>query len=529
MRMSGIAVLVCLCLTSAAWAADWEQWRGPSRNGVATDATELLEAFPAEGLKPLWTSEKILADKSGGFGSVTVVGGKVYVYANPRNPVPLTTRTLSKSALNRLGWVKEMPEDLVTKLEEARLSDERAGLLGRAKIRNWVRAWVDKNVTAEQKKFARVCETRLSRGKGAMSVEECRKLEGIVDNEFADVAAFDKWLDENALSKAARAAVVKAVPKTVDTALDKVFCLDAETGKRIWLQELPGVPSTWQSSSTPCIVDGKCYVAGSGDKMYCLDAETGDIIWQGKFGQGRGRDMGSSFAVVDGCAMLMGGELLGLDAATGKELWRNKDVRGIHTSVAIWQHDGRKLAVVCGPKETVCVDPATGKTLWKVAGGGSSTPAIVGDDMVVFTSDKKLGLVAYKLNLTGPEKLWNVPVSDRGSSPVIHDGHVYAIGGGGKSQAVCIELATGKVVWQEKTRLGEFSSPIVADGKLLHAFGKGFCMIEASPKGYKLIGKAAVPAVKCTSPALADGRVYLRMMEGVACFDLRKPKVGGAE
>jgi outer membrane protein assembly factor BamB len=527
MRTIGMTVAVYLCLISvAASAADWEQWRGPTRNGVSTDLTELLDAFPAEGLKPLWVSEKIKADKDGGFGSVAVVGGRVFVYANPRHPVPLDTRTLSSRAMQRLGWAKGMPDDLLAKVEEARLSPERTALK-RNQIRNWVRAWTGKNVPRQQQRYKGVCETRLSRGQGALPVEDMRKLEDILDNEFADVAAFEKWLDDNAIGKAARNAVVRAVPTTTDTALDKVFCLDAETGKRIWCQELPGTPSTWQSSSTPCVVDGKCYVAGSGDKMYCLNAETGEIIWQGEFGPGRAKDMGSSFAVVDGCAMLMGGNLLGLDAATGKELWRNKDVSGIHASAALWLHEGRKLAVVCSSKETFCVDPATGKTLWRVPGGGASTPAIVGDDMVVLTNDKKVGLIAYKLNLTAPKKLWNVLGSDRGASPVIHDGHVYSVGN--KAQIVCVELATGTVKWQQKERPGEYSSPIVADGKLLHALDKGFCMIEATPTAYKLLGKAAMPTVRCTSPAIVGGRVYLRMRDGVACYDLRKPEEEGAE
>jgi len=530
MRTSGMAVVVCFCLITAAWAADWEQWRGPTRNGVATDPTELLDAFPAGGLKPLWASEKILADQKGGFGSVAVADGKVYVYANPRHPIPLETRTLAAAGLRALGWVKGIPEDLVAKVEEARISEERAGLK-RAEIRKWLGAWVRKNVPKEQEKFSRVCALRLARGKAGVPAEDCKRLEEIVDREFPDAAAFEKWLDENTIGEAARKAVLRVVPTTVDTAKDKVFCLDAETGKRVWLRELPGVPSTWQSSSTPCVVDGKCYVAGSGGKMYCLDAGTGEVVWEGEFEGGKGKDVASSFAVVDGCAMLVGGNLLGLDAKTGEELWRNTDVRGIHSSVAIWVYNGlrddRKFAVVCSGKETICVDPTTGKTLWKVPGGGASTPAIVGDNMVVLAADKNTGLVAYKLNLIKPKKLWSVPGADRGASPVIYDNYVYSVGN--KSQIVCVELATGKVAWLQKEKTGEYSSPILADGKLLHVLGKGFCMIEASPDGYKLLGKSPIPTVRCTSPALVDGRVYLRMKDGVACFDLRKPKTEGVE
>ena len=61
-------------------------------------------------------------------------------------------------------WVKGMPEDLVAKCEEARLSDERAGL-DRRMIRSWARAWVTKNVTKEQRAAAKIVNFGIIYGK----------------------------------------------------------------------------------------------------------------------------------------------------------------------------------------------------------------------------------------------------------------------------------------------------------------------------------------------------------------------------
>ena len=47
-------------------------------------------------------------------------------------------------------------------------------------------------------------------------------------------------------------------------------------------------------------------------------------------------------------------------------------------------------------------------------------------------------------------------------------------------------------------------------------------MIQATPEKYVLLGSFE-PKGLCafTSPAVADGRMYLRLRDGLACYDLR--------
>ncbi len=71
MRVSRWFVLTSCVL---AMAADWPGWRGPDRSGASKE-TGLLQKWPKEGPELAWTFE----NAGTGFGSVAVVGGRVYV------------------------------------------------------------------------------------------------------------------------------------------------------------------------------------------------------------------------------------------------------------------------------------------------------------------------------------------------------------------------------------------------------------------------------------------------------------------
>ena len=70
-----IQTFAILLLSSAApvQANDWPQWRGPNRDGVWTE-TGILQAFPGEGLKVRWR-----APVGPGWSSPVVAGGRVYL------------------------------------------------------------------------------------------------------------------------------------------------------------------------------------------------------------------------------------------------------------------------------------------------------------------------------------------------------------------------------------------------------------------------------------------------------------------
>jgi outer membrane protein assembly factor BamB len=312
------------------------------------------------------------------------------------------------------------------------------------------------------------------------------------------------------------------------TAADEVFCLDAASGKTVWKSRLPEDGVAEAGSSTPCVVKGRLYVVGSGSKVYCLNADSGSPIWEAKLSRPGNKPIASSVAVVGKVAVLLADLLTGLDAETGKVLWTQQRITGHESSPALWTTKGRDYVICNSARETHGVDPADGKILWSVPGGGKSTPVVAqeygGDFLINMADNGRTGLSAHRLTDRGPQKLWALPVSDRGSSPVAFDGHVYAVAGGGTghgARLLCVHLDTGKVAWEEVIDFAEVSSPVVADGKVFAVCGTFLWLLQATPEKYSVLSQADYRITLCTSPAVAEGRLYVRQASAVACYDLR--------
>jgi outer membrane protein assembly factor BamB len=63
--------------TISAWADDWPQWLGPWRTGVSTEKG-LARSWPVGGPKLVWK----VTDVGDGYGSPSIVGGRIYVLGN---------------------------------------------------------------------------------------------------------------------------------------------------------------------------------------------------------------------------------------------------------------------------------------------------------------------------------------------------------------------------------------------------------------------------------------------------------------
>ena len=127
----------------------------------------------------------------------------------------------------------------------------------------------------------------------------------------------------------------------------------------------------------------------------------------------------------------MAGKLVALDVETGKELWRANELSASNSSPVIWEDQGKVRLIVNARSNVSCLDPATGEVLWTAQGGGESTPVVVGDWLVTYSRQEKIGLAGYNCPVNGAEMVWNHALEARRtqSTPVIFEGHVYFAGG----------------------------------------------------------------------------------------------------
>ena len=518
--MSRSAWLVLFMLVAPfASAGDWPQWRGPNRNGSAEASPKLADAWPKEGLKPVWKSAPIPSGQAGGLGSVVVADGKAFVCVNWK--VPNDRRIFPADALNRFGWNADLPDELAQKLEAARLSEKRAKLQGE-ELNKYIKEFIAANLETPGapppgqqtlvQRFSGCVQSRLKQGPDALTWEALAKLGGLRDMEFTTAAECDKLMTELGLPQPARKQALDALV-AVATFTDTVICLDAITGKEVWKREFPGRGCDWGCSATPTIVDGKCFVAASNARFYCLSAKDGALVWIAATKNG-GR-VASSALAAGNAVFVLGGELLAFNKENGRLLWCQPKVKATENSPVLWTSDGKNY-LICNTQDKVfCVEPEKGDVLWQADGGGCATATISGDTLVVYC---ERGLLAYTLTPQAAQPLWaKKEWHDRGASALIYQDCVYIVGG----RIGCLDLKTGGVKWEQKAG-GEITSPILVDGKIISGIENcaWTVMFKAAPEKYEELGRAKLEQLTCSSPAVAGGRLYVRLNDGVGCFDL---------
>lgn len=320
---------------------------------------------------------------------------------------------------------------------------------------------------------------------------------------------------------------------------DVIVCLDSATGRQIWIQKYKTHHVFHEASGSPCVIGDRVYVMGARN-AFCLETETGKLVWQRYMG-GRARDRtvsqegqehSTSFALIGDKAILCAGDTTALDIATGAPRWYSPEAggyAGTMTSLAFWQKRSRIYGIYVGNYGLFCIDPVTGGLYWTTGGtragiGFASSPAVDGDLCAVTAWDE---LRVYQLTTIKPTLVWKAPITDNYSSPVIWNSHVYTVGKNGRGTAhfiTCRDLMTGKIAWAREVDRPEYSSPIIAEGKLFALVENGatLVMVDASPAGGgKVLGQLKVDAFHWTSPVLSGGFLYLRTPGGFACYDLR--------
>ena len=515
-----LTVLVFVTASLAPAGADWPQWRGPNRDCVAPDGGALSDAWPQKGPPLVWTSERIPGGNAGGYGSVVVAQGRVYLLCTPKWNEPITERPLNRGWGNRLGYVppaRRPPAELDKKVEAARCSQERAKLQ-RKQLGPWIKKFIADNLTTEEdkKKLTSVINSRLAQGDKALTWEDLDKVAALKGKGFADQAGLDKWLDECGFKGEVRKRIAGQFPTTKQMSNDVLWCLDAKDGKKVWSKTYPGVPLTYGNSNTPAVFDGKVFAIGSNSVAYCFDAATGAEVWTYKGSRGQ---RSSSFLLLDGKAIALLGPLTALDAAKGTVLWKQQKIGGVHQSPIAWTHEGKTYVIANTDRSVYCVDPKDGAILWRVRGGGWGTPAVAGNRLVVYSGPAKQ-LLCYTISPEKAEKAWGVKVGgDRGASPTIWKGHVYVYQAG---RALCVELNEGKICWDQKLGTCECGSAVLANGKLLGVGGggKGLFLTKAVPDKYTPLTKTRLQVTDCTTPAVVNGRMYVRRPNAVGCYDL---------
>ncbi|MHB1033777.1 MAG: PQQ-binding-like beta-propeller repeat protein [Pirellulales bacterium] len=335
-----------------------------------------------------------------------------------------------------------------------------------------------------------------------------------------------------------------------------VIAFDFNTHKELWATKVGGPWGDGGPRCTPTVDGDLCYALGTNGQLVCLQTATGKEVWRKDFGKDFGGKMMSGWTwsespLVDGQKLICtpGGDkaaLVALDKKTGAVIWKSAvpklgpkggDGAGYSSVVVSAAGDVRQYVQLMG-RGLVSVAANDGKFLWannNVANGTANiTNPLVAGDYVFGTSSYGTGSALVKVTAAaGGVKAEQVYFLDTNTFQNHHGGVVlvdgYLYGGHGQNQGAitCVEMKTGKIVWQQKKTTGKRSAAIVyADGNLYCRYEDGtMVLVAATPKGYQEKGKFKLASVSGPSwphPVILDGKLYIRANDDLLCYDVSK-------
>jgi hypothetical protein len=332
---------------------------------------------------------------------------------------------------------------------------------------------------------------------------------------------------------------------------ESVLGLNTHDGSQLWSTRIGKVgnpdqrPSYPGARSTPTVDGDAVYALGSDGDLACLDRDTGAIRWRknvrAEFGGKPGEWAYSESPLIDGNAVVCapGGEdatLVALDKATGEVLWKCPVPGGdeaAYASAIVVTTNGTRQYVQFLQNGLVGVDAQTGKFLWRydrtAKGSPANIPSPVASENLIYSAAGRSGGGLVKVTVdqdtAEAEQVYFSTRLPKSMGGVVRVGD-YLYGCSGET-LMCVELSSGDIKWQERS-IGD-SSLCYADSCLyLHGMRGDVALIQASPEGYRELGRFTLPdqPSRGTSkawayPVIANGSLYLRDLDSVWCYDIK--------
>jgi outer membrane protein assembly factor BamB len=355
-----------------------------------------------------------------------------------------------------------------------------------------------------------------------------------------------------------------------------LVCYDRDGGE-LWRRPFAPIPGRFGSGQSPVVADGIVLLnTGTNNLIYnttAFDAKTGKTIWEKGRPRGFSQGLWSTPAVrkVDGgyeVLVLGGARLCAYNLADGAERWHVAGLPLVSMNTPVVSNGVAVLTLSnpIGDRENVVMLPTFDDALKKYDKNGDGKIQLdeIPADLMGFTRGRedKIGdwmpvrgwarqfdqnrdgaldrdewnallaqqtamadsavTTTYCLRLDGPDGdrvLWSQTKSaPEVPSPLVYDGRAYLVSERGF--ITCRELKSGKELYRERfnTRGTCYASPVGGDGIVIAASDGGTVIILKAGDKFEPIARVQFPEGILATPALVDGKTYLRTVGRLYAF-----------
>lgn len=336
-----------------------------------------------------------------------------------------------------------------------------------------------------------------------------------------------------------------------DTGQRSLVCINARDGAIRWQNsdEFKAYRKHGENSyaySTPAVDEKHVYLQWTTQESFSVIAvnHDGSDAWRTELGSYRTQHGGGgSPVVVDEIVVINLDQdkgksfIAGLDRTSGKVRWKtprdSTKFSGSTPSVYQPPHARPQLIFTTHANGFTAIDPADGHVIWelpdtfndRVVGSSVCTDSLILGGAGEGGGGK--GIVAVKPPTdTGGSPHVQYTLTDNVPyvpTPLIYHNRLLAWSDSGVVS--CFDVATGKEIWTGKTRAGFFASPVCANGKLYNVSKRGdVYVVDATGNTFRQLARNSLREASHATPAVANGRMYLRTLTHLFCIRGEKEK-----
>jgi outer membrane protein assembly factor BamB len=368
-----------------------------------------------------------------------------------------------------------------------------------------------------------------------------------------------------------RVYLIGAVGERAVEIQERVVCLDADTGKKVWEHRFNVFHTDIVTSRvgwTNPVGDpttGNIYVHGVQGLFFCFDKD-GKIRWQRSLTEEYGRITGYggrvTSPIVDEDLVIIGmlnsswgdqgkggNRFLAMNKNNGEVVWWSEPggpPKDTYYSVpVVAEIKGQRLLISGGGDGGVyAMKVRTGEPVWTYSNLGTgainSSPVVDGNLVYIGQGEENpdnnlqgrvVCLDAGDVKDGEPKLIWKRDgLKARYASPIFHQGRLYIPDDLGR--LICLDGQSGKTQWRHTYGQASRGSPVWADGKIYVAeVHSKFHILKPGPMKCDSLHEQFFPSPDGTtdveingSPAVANGRVYFATSEEFYCIGTKNGK-----
>jgi hypothetical protein len=321
-----------------------------------------------------------------------------------------------------------------------------------------------------------------------------------------------------------------------------LLALSVSDGRELWREEYELTPYRFHNdnsyaASTPVVEADGVYVLWqtSAETIVAAASHAGDEIWQRKLsGMHTQFGAGTSPMLYNGLLVFTHeqwesdkgyqGRWIALDRRTGETRWTKKrnNKQESYSTPCVYTPDGGKPQLIFTSEAhgITSVNPHSGETIWEMQpvlpARAISSPVIAGD-LLIGTCGKGgagIQLSAIRPGSTDDSAEPSLAYTRTRKSapyvptPLFKDGLLFTFHDQG--DVCCLRAATGELLWCEKPAGKFYGSPVWVNGSLYCMDRAGAIVVIEATSTYRLQAINALGEGSQATPAIAEGRMYLR-------------------